>query len=157
MFDPLVVKIPWRRKWQPSPVFLPGKSHGLPWRATVHGVAKGQTWLSSRHGMTWIYTHTWSSCGPGPGLGTSTFHVIFITAVSFNITGKGNSERWICISLHSDETAKLEFEIRFSDSISISINFNRLLLKVYQVAGIVLWARGTKIGEAAAGLRVIVL
>ena len=21
-------KIPWRRKWQPSPVFLPGKSHG---------------------------------------------------------------------------------------------------------------------------------
>ena len=21
-------KIPWRRKWQPDPVFLPGKSHG---------------------------------------------------------------------------------------------------------------------------------
>ena len=21
--------IPWRRKWQPAPVFLPGKSHGL--------------------------------------------------------------------------------------------------------------------------------
>ena len=27
-FDPWVRKIPWRRKWQPSPVFLPGKSHG---------------------------------------------------------------------------------------------------------------------------------
>ena len=27
-FDPLVGKIPWRRKWQPTPVFLPGKSHG---------------------------------------------------------------------------------------------------------------------------------
>jgi len=33
-----VRKIPWRRKWQPTPVFLPGKSHGqrslavyLPW------------------------------------------------------------------------------------------------------------------------------
>ena len=24
-FDPLIRKIPWRRKWQPSPVFLPGK------------------------------------------------------------------------------------------------------------------------------------
>jgi len=24
----LVRKIPWRRKWQPIPVFLPGKSHG---------------------------------------------------------------------------------------------------------------------------------
>ena len=27
--DPWVGKIPWRRKWQPAPVFLPGKSHGL--------------------------------------------------------------------------------------------------------------------------------
>ena len=38
----------WRRKWQPTPVLLPGKSHG--WRSlvgyTVHGIAKSQTWLS---------------------------------------------------------------------------------------------------------------
>ena len=27
-FDPWVGKIPWRRKWQPDPVFLPGKFHG---------------------------------------------------------------------------------------------------------------------------------
>ena len=27
-FDLWVRKIPWRRKWQPTPVFLPGKSHG---------------------------------------------------------------------------------------------------------------------------------
>ena len=27
-FDPLVRKIFWRRKWQPTPVPLPGKSHG---------------------------------------------------------------------------------------------------------------------------------
>ena len=27
-FDPWVRKIPWRRAWQPTPVFLPGKSHG---------------------------------------------------------------------------------------------------------------------------------
>ena len=27
-FDPCVRKIPWRRAWQPSPVFLPGESHG---------------------------------------------------------------------------------------------------------------------------------
>ena len=27
-FDPWVRKIPWRRKWQHIPVFLPGKSHG---------------------------------------------------------------------------------------------------------------------------------
>ena len=37
----------WRRKWQPTPVLLPGKSHG--WRsleAAVHWVAEGQTRLS---------------------------------------------------------------------------------------------------------------
>ena len=27
-FDPWVRTIPWRRKWQPTPVFLPGESHG---------------------------------------------------------------------------------------------------------------------------------
>ena len=27
-FDPLVRKISWKRKWPPTPVFLPGKSHG---------------------------------------------------------------------------------------------------------------------------------
>ena len=27
-FNPWVGKIPWRRKWQPIPVFLPGKFHG---------------------------------------------------------------------------------------------------------------------------------
>ena len=27
-FDPWVGKIPWRRKWSPTPVFLPGESHG---------------------------------------------------------------------------------------------------------------------------------
>ena len=26
--DPWVRKIPWKRKWQPTPVFLPGKSYG---------------------------------------------------------------------------------------------------------------------------------
>ena len=28
MFDPWIQKFPWRRKWQSSPVFSPGKSHG---------------------------------------------------------------------------------------------------------------------------------
>ena len=27
-FDPWVRKIPWRREWQPTPIFLPGRSHG---------------------------------------------------------------------------------------------------------------------------------
>ena len=40
-FDYWVGKIPWRRKWQPTPVFLPGKSLGQRRLvATVHGVTK---------------------------------------------------------------------------------------------------------------------
>ena len=27
-FNPWVRGIPWRREWQPTPVFLPGKFHG---------------------------------------------------------------------------------------------------------------------------------
>ena len=32
-FNPWVGKISWRKKWQPTPVFLPGKSHG--WRSLL--------------------------------------------------------------------------------------------------------------------------
>ena len=41
-------EVPWWRKWQPTPVFLPGKSHGQRTLVgyTVHGVAKSQTRLS---------------------------------------------------------------------------------------------------------------
>ena len=47
-FNPWVRKIPWRRKWKPTPIFLPGKSHGQrnlvgysPW-----GHKNSRTWLS---------------------------------------------------------------------------------------------------------------
>ena len=42
-FDPWVRKILWRRKWKPTPVLLPGKSHG--WRSLVGSmvVAKSDT------------------------------------------------------------------------------------------------------------------
>ena len=41
---PWVGKIPWKRVWQPIPVFLPGESPGQgAWWAIVHGVAKNWT------------------------------------------------------------------------------------------------------------------
>ena len=40
-FDPWVRKIPCRREWQPTPVFLPENSMGRGgWQATPHGVSK---------------------------------------------------------------------------------------------------------------------
>ena len=45
-FHPWVGKIPWRRAWQPTPVFLPGESHG--WR----GLAGYSPW-GRRVGHHW--------------------------------------------------------------------------------------------------------
>ena len=55
-FGPWVRKIPWRRKWQPTPVFLPGESHGhRRLGAAVHGAVKSQTRLSLHtHGDTLV-------------------------------------------------------------------------------------------------------
>ena len=47
-FDTWGRKIPWRRAQQPTPVFLPGDSHGQrSLRATVQGVAKSWAWVSN--------------------------------------------------------------------------------------------------------------
>ena len=53
--DPWVRKIPWRRKWQPIPVFLPGKSNGQrslagysPWSGEESDTTE---WLSTPAGM----------------------------------------------------------------------------------------------------------
>ena len=59
--DSCVGKIPWRRKWQSSPVFLPGKSHGQ--RSLVGYSPYGckeldMTEQMSVHAYTHTHTHT---------------------------------------------------------------------------------------------------
>ena len=45
-----VRKIPWRRKWLPTPAaFLDNTKDRGAWQATVHGITKSQTWLSDFH------------------------------------------------------------------------------------------------------------
>ena len=47
-FDPWVRKMPWRRKWQPTPVFLPSIAHAQgSLMGPVHGVLQSQTRLST--------------------------------------------------------------------------------------------------------------
>ena len=43
-FDSWVEKIPWRRAWQPTPLFLPGEFHG---QRSLAGVANSKTWLNN--------------------------------------------------------------------------------------------------------------
>ena len=55
-----VRKIPWRRTWQLTPVFLPGEPHGQrSLVATIHGIAKSWTRLK------WLSTHSWGFRAPG--------------------------------------------------------------------------------------------
>ena len=52
-FNPCIRKIPWSRKWQPTPVFLPGKSHG---QTSLEGYSP---WGRKESNMTeHAHTHT---------------------------------------------------------------------------------------------------
>ena len=48
---PWIGKIPWRREWQPTPVFLPGEFHGQRSLVdhTVRGITESWTELGSFH------------------------------------------------------------------------------------------------------------
>ena len=70
--DTWVGKIPWRRAWQPTPVFLPGESPwtGEPGRTLLHGVAESDMTEQLRTRSTHVYYHTLSgklSSFPGGG------------------------------------------------------------------------------------------
>ena len=64
-FDPWVRKIPWRRKWQPAPAFLPGEFHGQrslagcrPWGHTESDMTERLTHTDT-HTHTHTHTHTY--------------------------------------------------------------------------------------------------
>ena len=78
-FDPWVEKLPWRRKWQPTEVFLPGEFHGQ--RSLVghnswgHRVGRDLVAEHTQHMMTCIHHwyHTEYFHGPKSTL-CSAFH-----------------------------------------------------------------------------------
>ena len=62
-FNPGVGKIPWRRVWQPTPVFSPGESHG---QKSLEGYSP---WGHKELDMTeatqhaqWIHQRNWTTC-----------------------------------------------------------------------------------------------
>ena len=69
-FNPWVGKIPWRRKWQPTPVVLPGKLHG---QRSLEGY---NPWGCKELGMTeWLNTDT--THGRSALNFLKRFHVVF--------------------------------------------------------------------------------
>ena len=59
-------RIPWRKEWLPTPVFLPGEFHDRgAWQATVHEVAKNRhDWGSNTFSFT--FSHSSNPCCSNP-------------------------------------------------------------------------------------------
>ena len=72
-FNPWVRKFPWSRKWQPTPVFWPGKLHG---QRSLVGYSP---WGHKRVGHDWVRTHTHTHTrGPThPHLQLMGLHLLF--------------------------------------------------------------------------------
>ena len=68
MFNPWVGKIPWRREWWPTPVFLPGKFYGKrrltgysPWGCKESDTTEGQKHKHIQiEPLSWLYYEEWT-------------------------------------------------------------------------------------------------
>ena len=95
--NPWVRKISWRRKWQPTPAFLPGKSmDGGAWRATVHGVTKSRTQLSDFTFLAIKIECIWTRYFPvSKGPVSFSFRTLFSSAVPLLVF---TPENWMPMS-----------------------------------------------------------
>ena len=73
-FSPWVWKIPWRREWHPTPVFLPGKFHGQ--RSLVGLSSCGHTWANTKHTWSHKVRHNWAT-------NTKTIHISILFQMLF--------------------------------------------------------------------------
>ena len=71
-FDPWVRKIPWRRTWQSTPVFLPGESHGQ------RSLAGYSSWDCKKSDKTNTFTFQGKTL-----LASNGFQTIFLAAEHF--------------------------------------------------------------------------
>ena len=110
--DPWLGKIPWSRKWQPTPVFLPGESHRQ--KSLVDYSPRSHTESDTTEQLTHTHTHTHthtliifpggsagkeSACNAGdpgliPGLGRSPG------------AGNGNPLQYSCLENPMDREAR---------------------------------------------------
>ena len=82
-FDSWVGKIPWRRAWQPTPVFLPRES---PWKEETCGLQSmgsqrvGHDWATKYTQMIWLeWNSTWKPLLNG------TFKRVLHSLLTFNV------------------------------------------------------------------------
>ena len=90
-FNLWVAKIPWRRKWQPTQVFLPGKSHGQ-WSLAGYSPWGHKSKIKQRlnhYHLTWlnfgredfIYTYTYIYIYTHAHIYMSLYTIIYIIII----------------------------------------------------------------------------
>ena len=66
-FDPWVRKIPWRKAWQPTPIFLSGKSHGQRILAGFSLWGRKELYMIERAYCVYYVSHVYCDIGEGNG------------------------------------------------------------------------------------------
>ena len=92
-FDPWVEKIPWRRAWQPTPVFWPGESHGQ--RSLVSYSPWGCKELDTTEWLTLSL-----SFSIGPYTLIITLNVNGLNAPTKRHRLSGQMKTWACMHFH---------------------------------------------------------
>ena len=92
-FDPWFRKIPWRRKWQPTPIVLPGESHGQkslvgysPWGLKEWDTTEATGMHAQTHDTLW---HTFNF----------SFYLQMLLAQQWVLpfTAENTQEKWRCL------------------------------------------------------------
>ena len=118
-FDPWVGKISWRRKWQPTPVFVPGKSHGQ---------------------RSWVGCHPW---GREEADKTERFHSHFdhellIAKFRFKLKKAGKTTRPFRYDLNQipyDYTVEVRNRFKGLDLIECLLNYRQRFVTLYSRQG----------------------
>ena len=110
-FHPWVRKIPWRRAWEPNPVFLSEESHGQrslvgysPWgckesdmiEETEHARLTRSFWLVECVPMRTLW-HTHEVCVPGCPQNLGLFYVLTVSTVWALTEGLAWRTWWFCM------------------------------------------------------------
>ena len=105
-FDPWVGKIPWRRKWQPTPVLLPGKFHG--WRSLVGYSPQGHKELDTTE---WLHLMTHHGKGSGQSFNciSPPWHINMGTSSHINM----EAEKLKPLKLNFRDTGKFSESVVF--------------------------------------------